>query len=270
MLISLFGCLQYLFSVGIPSPWNLERRITSIFDYPNALALFLEPIVILSWFQIKKTWSRENVFWITVCSLSIINIFLAQSEAALAALGLGAILFLLSKKHARRATFIFGSVLIVLLTIIPTTRFYFLEKATFQDYSLQVRQSQWKETVSFLRDHPFMGAGLSGYPERMKSYHQDLRFEIFQYPHNILLNMYTELGLAGVIVSIILLLQLIKQGFSNNTSSANTQILFLLLFTTILHGMVDVPYFKNDLALLSWILLALLCTKPSRKKINTQ
>ncbi|MEK7451807.1 MAG: O-antigen ligase family protein [Patescibacteria group bacterium] len=283
ILISIFGIVQFLFNIGIPIPWDSENRITSIFEYPNALALFLEPIIVLSWFQIVKTAketkenkkrSRDLWFWILVSTLATINVFLAQSEEGIASLVVTALCILLFSKITRRQTIVSLLLVGTLVFTIPTSRMYLMEKITFQDSSELVRLSQWKETVSFLKDHPLFGAGLSGYPILLKPYHQDLQYEIFQYPHNIILNIWVELGLLGLVAIFLFAIQLVRimiqirygthgylqevplQRFSL-TNSTTHPLFFFVFLEIFLHGLVDVPYFKNDLAMMTWILLAL-------------
>lgn len=264
MSVSLFGIIQFLFNLGIPSPWDLERRITSYFDYPNAVGLFLEPIIVLSWFQIeriiKETKRNQKkpkafVFWILVSILSLGNVFLAQSEAGLAALFVTALFYLILSKATRKQTLIFIMIGTALIFAIPQTRAYLIQKFTFQDWSEQVRLSQWKESIDLLKDHPLFGVGLSGYPIVMQKYHQNLAFEIFQYPHNILMNILAELGLMGLLAFFMALYQLIKITIKEKFQTPFL-LYFLLFFEICLHGFVDVPYFKNDLSLLVWILIA--------------
>ena len=57
----------------------------------------------------------------------------------------------------------------------------------------------WTETAAMLRDRPLSGAGLSGYPTVIAPYHKDPKVEIFQYPHNIVLNFWSETGLLGLL-----------------------------------------------------------------------
>ena len=81
--------------------------------------------------------------------------------------------------------------------------------------------------------------------------------EIFQYPHNIFLNFWVELGLLGVITLILFggyVLSLTKKILT----SPEALIVFFALMQVFIHGIVDVPYFKNDLAILTWILLAII------------
>lgn len=263
LFVSLFGLIQFIFSIGIPAPWDLERRITSIFEYPNALALFLEPIIVISWFMIMKyvkTKPKEFWFWLLVSTLAIINVFLAQSEAGIAALVITALCILTFSRTTRKQTLISIVLASLFLFAIPTSRNYLYEKLTFQDSSEQVRLSQWKETVELLKDHPITGVGLSGYPIALKPYHHDLQYEIFQYPHNILLNIWVELGILGLIAFFLLAFQLFFRPFRP------INLFFFLFLEILLHSLVDAPYFKNDLAMMTWVLIACTIALRTNKK----
>ena len=87
--------------------------------------------------------------------------------------------------------------------------------------------------------------------------------EIYLYPHNIFLNFWSELGLIGLLVFIWLwfkagLINLINYWrFKTKTSLAWLSWgLAGAWLASFVHGLVDVPYFKNDLALMFWLGLA--------------
>ena len=113
--------------------------------------------------------------------------------------------------------------------------------------------------MELLKDHPMLGAGLSGYPTALKPYHQRTDLEIFQYPHNIFLNIWVEMGLLGLIGFIFLIVTVLRTTIISMHSQAKAcgYIVIFVLIQMFLHGLVDVPYFKNDLAILTWTLLAI-------------
>ncbi len=270
LFLSLVAILQWLTGQGIPIPWDIEGRVTSVFEYPNALGLFLGPIVIIG----ALSWRQDKKFWITTILLSAIAIVLAQSEAAVVAVLATLVIAGLSNKQTRNKTLLAVLTAILLITLSPW-RGFVMEKLTLQDYSGQVRLTQWSETVEMLKDHWLFGAGLSGYPTVFEPYHQATHIEIFQYPHNIILNIWVELGLLGVIAFILLAYQAIlefwrrlKPAATTSSTLATFASLFALLEITI-HGLVDVPYFKNDLAILTWILLAIIFSDKEKNKRST-
>jgi putative inorganic carbon (hco3(-)) transporter len=270
LVISLVAIVQFITGVGIPIPWDIERRVTSIFDYPNALGLFLGPIVVIAIMSLREAGGDEAIlrrtkgllrslalprndtrlFWLPVGILSFIAILLAQSEAAIVAVV--ATLFLAGIAHKKtRVVAASGFIVVLALSLlIPLAR----EKILLQDYSGQVRLSQWSETIDMLGDHWLLGTGLSGYPTTFEPYHEATHLEIFQYPHNIFLNIWVELGLLGLVAFAWLAFQTLSTVYR----LPSVPIAFFALLQITIHGLVDVPYFKNDLAILTWILLAII------------
>ena len=119
-----------------------------------------------------------------------------------------------------------------------------------------------------LLDHPAFGAGLNAYPQTLAPYHDNTLYEIFQYPHNLFLNIWTELGLLGLIAFFWLAWLIIRTAVHGRLKSRPYVLaLFAALLAMTIHGLVDVPYFKNDLSVLTWILivgLILQTQKPPR------
>ncbi len=110
-----------------------------------------------------------------------------------------------------------------------------------------------------LDDAPVFGAGLSGYPSRIAPYHKADWIEIFQYPHDLFLNFWSETGLIGLAGFLWIVGRFFRQAFALRARGgwivpASTAAMIALL----VHGLVDVPYFKNDLAFLFWILVGII------------
>ena len=88
--------------------------------------------------------------------------------------------------------------------------------------------------------------------------------EIYLYPHNIFLNFWSEIGLLGAIIFIWLMLKaalIAYQSFKYlNQENSSEKYLALGLMSSLIcifvHGLVDVPYFKNDLAVMFWVFIA--------------
>ena len=276
LVVSIIAILQYLSGLGIPTPWDIERRVTGIFEYPNALGLYLVPIVTLLAVHLASSLRgakrRSNLLWDCVATLAMTSglaaIILAKTEAALVAIPAALFLiFLLSGAPKRMKWRVAGELFIVfilLIAMIPTVR----EKLFLQDHSGQVRLSQWSETTQLLLDHPAFGAGLNAYPQALAPYHDDTLYEIFQYPHTLIFNIWTELGLLGLVAFFWLAWLVIRSVHPSVTQRLNdstTLPIFAALLTMSIHGLVDVPYFKNDLAMLTWVLIAglILQTKTS-------
>lgn len=254
-MIGAFAIFQAGTGLGIPSPWDLEHRATSIFSYPNAAGLFLAPVAAIAIILAIKT--RDRFFWPIVAILCTAGVIAAQTEAAFIAIP-GALLITLLASDAEKKIKIGVSILalialVALLFFSPVAR----QKLTLQDYSGQVRLSQWFETSELLSDNIPFGVGLSEYPNALTPYHDPTLYEIFQYPHNIVLNIWVELGLLGLF-AFFWLASLSLKSIHQNKSDALKLAAFAALSVMVIHGLVDVPYFKNDLSVMVWILIAIM------------
>lgn len=257
LAVAIVALYQWVTGDGIPPPWNLERRATSIFPFPNAVGLFLAPLVILFLGLFREAISKRRfqsaAWWGTVVILSVLAIIAAESEGALVAIVAGTVVFgtLLGKKTRAVTLLIFAAA--TALILLSPARDTVIEKLTLRDWSGIVRRSMWGETAAMLRDHSILGAGLSGYPMALRPYHRATAIEIFQYPHNIFLTFWSETGLLGVLAFTALLAALFRE-----TIRSRAPALTGALTVVLIHGLVDVPYFKNDLSVLFWLLAALI------------
>lgn len=267
--LSLLCLWQYFSAWNLPAAYNLPniKRLTGPFSYPNALALLIAPISSFLFalsFKIKNR--GENIFYLLAAITGLLLVFAAHSEGALIAWALAIFIFVFCKikqKIYQAALLVAGFFMLFFsplkIYLIQIFRDLFWPTASHFTSSLAIRGLQWQETINLLKDHWLFGAGLNNYQTLMAQYHQITWLEIFLYPHNIFLNFWVELGLFGLLIFIFLLfyiIQALKKLFVKKHLLAWPLTLFFI--TWITHGLVDAPYFKNDLSTLFFIFLGLL------------
>lgn len=248
-----------------------QGRITTFFGYPNANGLILLPIfflTLLNLFEDKKI--SLKIFNILVLILSFVIIFWARSESAIIAIIAGLIIFGIFKLFKNKKFYIFVVSGVLLLSFLfpfivsepnkidePGAKIYSTkEKILLQDLSGQIRRQMWKETISFLKNKPITGSGLVGYKENMINYHKFDYIEIFLYPHNMFLNFWVSLGILGFIGFFWLIIGVFSVSIKNYFNGSKEQIFILITFlAVIIQGIVEVPYFKNDLSILWWFII---------------
>ncbi len=261
---------QKITGYGIPNPvWQAEatRRVTSFYGFPNAIGLFAAPLVVLmaGWSMEllgAKELKRRSLAVPVAASalLGILAIAFAVSEGA--AIGAAAGLALLGLLDRRTRPWTLGLVLAasLVISLYPPVTNYFSLAVSLRDDSGSVRAVIWEETVRLIADGPVFGAGLAGYPGRIAPYHEAKWIEIFQYPHDVVLNFWVETGLIGLAGFLWLcgrffriaagLAYDARVGWLARAATA-------AMAATLIHGLVDVPYMKNDLAILFWVLVGL-------------
>jgi O-antigen ligase len=262
LAIAIVAIAQVLFHVGIPDAWATENRATSLFPYPNAVGLLLAPMVsALVIFRGRRSkaggvhqspeFLLPTAYSLVCITILLIAIGLAKTEAALVAIPAALyIVAMLSPMLSKRKKMLATSGIVLATTCV----FLFLpsvaSKLTLHDTSGLVRRAQWSETFHLLADHPYFGVGLNGYPTALIPYHDATTYEIFQYPHNVFLNVWSELGLLGLIG--FLGLSIFSFQFAwRRREDPWTLACFAALLTMFIHGLVDVPFMKNDLAVVS-------------------
>ncbi len=278
LFLSAVAFYQYFTDWRLPAAYNYPniKRLTSVFSYPNAVTLLVTPLLaflfaysipLLSWRTSppKLGGEKEGVLLLMSILAGAWLIWMTKSEGAILALVFALFIFFLFKlKDKFKQGVLLGFVFY--LAIFSNLKNYFI--AIFNDLfhpvashftsSLAIRGLQWQETLLMLKEHWFFGAGLNGYQALFAQYHQIKWLEIFLYPHNIFLNFWVELGILGLLlflVFIYLLVKNLKQLFLTKHYLAwPLTLAWLVIFV---HGLVDVPYFKNDLSLLFFLLLSL-------------
>lgn len=259
-IIIVLSLIQFATGWNIPEPWNLfpERRATAIYGYPNAVGLFIAPLIVAAiawlWKRAAQMTRWQNIALITFIVAGITSLTLSRIDGALIAI-IGSVLVLaFFTARWRWPAIAAGIIGLVIALSIPFTR----EILLFQDVSGDVRLALWTGTVELIRAQPLYGAGLSGFPIVYDEYRLDSHVELLQYPHNILFNFWTELGIAGALWIILMLAGIVLLCIRFRNQRDGSFFVLLGVFVSIaLYGLVDVPYFKNDLAVLFWVWLSL-------------
>ena len=266
--ISFFAIYQKFTGFAIPYPWQEEavRRVTSFYRFPNAVGLYLAPIVVLyagllfnkiqnTKYQILATKSVFSIWYLVsgIC-LSLLAIIFAESEGAYAGILAGVFFLGIMIKKLRWPTLIFTAIFAIIIISIPQLRNYTWRQISFQEDSGKVRTEMWQETWEMLKDRPIAGAGLVGYQETFDAYHKARHIEIYLYPHNLFLNFWSELGLAGLMIFLLIIATFFYQlRVTNYELRITNYALSAAMVALLVHGLVDAPYFKNDLSILFWL-----------------
>jgi O-antigen ligase len=276
LLVSIVAIFQMITGITIPDDYFVTGRATAFYSYPNAVGLFTGPIAVMltTALSFKKIRNRLTKIELTSVSsaalLGLVSLFASQTEAAIIAVTITLVGFalILSYTNYRKRFAIYVVSLIVLvgaLLVIPISRDLVVQKLTLQDWSGQTRIAGWQETSALLTSETrtfILGTGMNSFPAASAPFHTHDYLEIFQYPHNIFLNIWTELGLIGLTGFLLIAVAIIRASVINGSRDskllATDYLLLAPLIAMTIHGLVDVPYFKNDLAFLTWTFIALL------------
>jgi O-antigen ligase len=271
LALSVFGIYQYLTLANLPFYWwdtgVAARRITSLVNHPNALAHLLGPLLgmMLVFLGVSRIgWKRKKML-LASSALGLVALFLSFSRAGWLALFASVIFFGLFTEH-RKKIITASLIMLVLVLAVPVSRDKLVSLLTGNDLSQQNRYVLWSAAADIIKKSPLTGVGLRGFHEAYKNYPLGPDRVVQNYPHNFFLNFWVEIGLVGVLSVLGLLVLFYKQIIFLFRKHRATALAIAAGMTMILlHGQVDVPYFKNDLSVLFWTILALPYLKGSHK-----
>lgn len=253
--------VQYFTLLTLPDAWlgntNEPKRAIAFFAHPNAFGLFVTPL--LAWLipDMVNKLRAKNILLVFFWALGGVGILLSLSRGAwlglLAAFGVYVVV-----KANKKLLLGFAGVLIVIagiVAVVPNLRYRVLlpfhgEKSSVARFSL------WNTGTEMIKDSPILGKGVNGFKNNWDAYNKDAGLEHYNFPHNIFLNFWVDVGLVGLVSMMwIMLLGMMRGIVKRNNAAALGLLLFIVALGT--HGLIDIPYFKNDLALLFWLILAL-------------
>ncbi len=235
-----------------------DARLIGLFTHPNYLGMFVAPFIPLF------VWGRfSRPFRIIASVLAILVLIATLSRAALVAAAIGtlAVPLIQSAPKRRGLWWAAGLASLALLALIV-----FIAIGARSDTSDSIRREIWRTTAEILRANPIWGVGLSGF----QTVFTDLTSERVNFlayispvaltPHNLFLAAWIQMGIFGFVGFIALTWQTLRHLYLQS-SVVWTGAFFGAFVVILAYGMLDTPYFKNDLAVIWWIVTAFALTK---------
>jgi O-antigen ligase len=251
---------------------GVRRAIGLSYSSPNNLALFLDrawPLLLVVAISPGLTWRH----WLYRLALIIVSLalYLTFSKGALF-IGLPAGLItmlvlprLAGRPPSRPATLGLGAALLTLLIgLIPfsqTPRFQDL-LALGQGNSGFFRLNLWRAALTMIQEHWLLGLGLNNFLYQYRTRYilpEAWQEPNLSHPHNLILDVTTQLGIAGLLIFIGLQSAFWSQIWSLYRRTQPTLILGLsgTMAVIIGHGLVDHAYFLVDLSLVYFLITGL-------------
>jgi hypothetical protein len=254
------GALAFgIFSLG----YNLlgfnvthDYRLLGPLDAAVYLSFYLTPFFLFFLFHALKGYRKKEYF-----VYAILLFCLILATRSMGSIGGSMAIILAWVLHQYKPRFIYSAVgkviitVVVLLTVLLITWTKIIPAVTTSYSSLDERGEIWKVSMELLKQprNIMFGLGLGQFQNQYESLADSvlgrppLDYYVLQ-PHNIFLLFIFNFGLIGVIF----LVFFIQKSFSNS-SRISTWIFWYF----VLHGLIDTPFFKNDLFFLFILFLSL-------------
>ncbi|HKW07758.1 MAG TPA: O-antigen ligase family protein [Candidatus Dormibacteraeota bacterium] len=245
---------------------DIRAAPEAIYTSANSVALYLEPAAALALGLVVYS-LPGRVRWLALAWLVVLTAasILTLSRGLYAAFGAVVLFGIVSISNARvRWALIIAVIVIGLGSLrIPyiSTRVFGVHGPETSFDSLAQRFSIWTSSIHLIRDHPIFGVGLRAYQTAIVPY--VLPGEVPElYPHNVWLAFWVQVGIAGLLTFVFIFLWMLVVAWRTfqRATGITKAVLWGVVAALIMfgvHGMVDTPYYKNDLAVEFWFLAAL-------------
>lgn len=249
-----------------------DNRLNAFYLSPNHLAMYLAPGIFFGLYFLQKELSQKYDFNRTALHIILlatiaIPIYYAYSYGAWIAISASLTIIIAANVPSNKNIlkyFLLFSLFVAALFIsqIGTEKFSTL-KSVSERSSIASRQIIWRASLQLIAENPWMGIG----PGNFQSSYLSIQSEFPLYlewavpqPHNIFLAFWLQAGLIGIIGFLMLLFFIFRKLWLLTKDKKNAALaapLFGFFLYTVLHGLVDTTYWKNDLAFLFWICIFL-------------
>jgi putative inorganic carbon (HCO3(-)) transporter len=244
---------RHQFQLGAPP--------TFVFTSSNSVALFLEPpLVFAAAFLFYPSRPRERWFALAFLACLVPGAVVTLSRGMYVAIAVMVVVAVFTARDPRQKLLITASaaVAIVVLVLLPIVQ----QRLATSGLSLLQRLVIYQQAWTVIQHRPLFGPGLASYAAAtapLRSPHQWPEI----YPHNLWLTFWSETGLLGLLSFAALYGILLVRGWRaiRNASGLGRTLLYGgvgTLIVYLVHGMVDTPYWKNDLAVEFWLVAALI------------
>jgi len=263
--VATWGLVEYVVNFGMQA----DGLLNSVFKPANYVAMLLVPTILLGWGVLKNSPTQKHKLLTSLSiSLQLVALWYTKSYGGFLGLIAGVIIllfFITSRSVKKIALIIFLLVMLFgTVAVASQTKFQNIIQATERN-SLTTRLQIWEISWELVKQRPILGVGLGNFyqPYRAQAfamYSPPLEWEVVK-AHNLFLNLWLEVGLVGLISFIFLLLIYFRQFIHLLQQSLPKwewwylAASFSALVATLTHGLLDTPYFKNDLSVLFYFIL---------------
>lgn len=274
LTVSLYAILQWLGYIpliahqlvgGDLGQYVSQGRSLAFFESPNYLAMYLAPLVPVTalsvWMKIKN-----HSYTALIIILPILAILLSGSRAGLLSVVCGALVVLFQRNL--RVAYIF-------IALISILAFGWLSLSSKSNGGDAARLFIWQGSVEIIKEKPIVGIGLGSFQHMMdtqyasNTYYNKSVQAYSLHPHNVFLSAWLSVGLLGLLGLTLIIVYSYRKTIMHKNLSYYQLGAIGGITAIIIHGLFDTTIFKNDLAIIFWLLVVLLHFSPQMSQNTT-
>ncbi len=255
-LWQMWNGLDLVHGYAVDIPGRLVRMRSS-FGSPNDLAAFYLlalPLAFQMWLDEKK-WSLRSILLAGLTAVFSICLVLTLSRSAFLALCAAFFVFLIGSGR-KKIVCASGVFLVIFLGFAGVLRENFVTSLNPKDITVGERLHTWRQSWEIIKEKPLLGHGANTYYKEFAA-HASADEEYRGYAHNFILQLWSDLGLAGTGLFLFGLVYGFVKKWPGKQEGLKTA-LWVGLLAFVLQGLLDTNFFAFQTAHLFWFFWALL------------
>lgn len=241
-----------------------DERLKIFFQSPNQLAMSLCVGIIIGIFIINKTKLEKKYFILSIFSifLQLYCIFYTQSQGAyLSIISVFLIISIYNKKFIFKKIFFIFILILTVLSSFLIFKIYSLDNFSIYKNSSAINSTDsriaiWQAGSKINFDAFPFGIGLGNFQKKYLNYQKFFpAYPQWDVPHahNFWLQISCEIGILALISLFIIIFKSFYNSLKKETPENLLHASLLTFF--LIYFIIDIPFLKNDLSLLFWIVL---------------
>lgn len=269
-LVALYGISQYFTGVELDPAWvdeannpEISTRIFSVFGNPNILAeyLIMGIPVSVSLFFVSKKITKKLLFFMTTVIL-LITLVLTMSRGSWLGIAFGAFVFILliNKKLLLLAI---PAGVVGMFALPDSILNRILSIGNLADSSNAYRIKIWSITLDIIKDNWISGVGF-GYEPFKQTFETYIRTMPIYHAHNTYLELFTELGIGGILLFLVFIFVIYKYAILKFVNSKDKYIRYVIagllasISALLLQGLVEHVLYLTKIIVTFWTLIGCL------------
>lgn len=266
VLIALYAIYQYIVGVEMDAAWvdaesfDITTRAYATFNNPNVLGEYL---IVIGSLAAGMLWKVRNwagrIFYLVCFGILCMGLVATNSRGAMLGLMFSAGLFVLLAERRLIPLGIAG--LLAMPFLLPQSLWErLLSSITMSDSSSQYRISIYQAGIDMIRHYWQTGIGVDAFNEIYPLF--SLEAANAYHVHNLFLQEFIELGIAGIGILVLLLVFFFQKIYSAMARAAHRyRMILAAVFGAfaglLLQGMTDHIWFDYSIVLLFWCVLGI-------------
>ncbi|MFC1600004.1 O-antigen ligase family protein [Patescibacteria group bacterium] len=287
IFLSLWGLFQAITKQYI----TIDDRVSGPFESANYLAIYLAPALIFasvrfiqtflmsSFHPAGKRWNilERRVFISFAVAIIFMALVLSQSYGGILGVFVVLLIYIVFERfraNAKQIKKFFNRILLAILLIIiigggmaaSLNSEKFQNLTRFDEHtSVATRLEIWQVGGHLIKENPLFGIGLGMYQENYNLRAEEILQrkpleETRLHSHNVFMETWLNAGLLGLVSFVWLIVlayfQILK--VKNKEDKLMLYAGIAMLTYIVVHGLIDVTFWKNDLALIFWLIMGVI------------